>query len=208
MLKWVSVLCAGVLAAPLVTGASTPATAQGGGTIVGEVKFSGTPPAPKVTKVNKDNQVCGDEKRSEEVIVGANKGLQNAVVSVVGAKGPAPKPAQKPHPPILLGGETKYTLQRVVDLCDGWFPRGRNPELTLTAYKELQEIAARKGRDMKTISVSVFAAPPDEARLDQFRQAGATRAVLLLPPEGRDTVLPLLRHMASPQPEPKEQSLS
>ena len=45
---------------------------------------------------------------------------------------------------------------------------------------------------MKTISVSIFAAPPDEAKLDQFRQAGATRALLLLPPEGRDTVLPLL----------------
>src|SRR5438093_12936925 len=95
MLKWVSVLCAEVLAIALITGASTPVTAQGGGSIVGEVKFSGTPPAPKMTKVNKDNQVCGDEKRSEDVIVGANKGLQNAVVSVVGAKGPAPKPAQK-----------------------------------------------------------------------------------------------------------------
>jgi probable F420-dependent oxidoreductase len=103
-----------------------------------------------------------------------------------------PKPAQKPHPPILLGGESTYTLQRVVDLCDGWFPRGRNPEVTLNAYKELRELAARKGRDMKTISVSIFAAPPDEAKLDQFRQAGATRALLLLPPEGRDTVLPLL----------------
>jgi len=95
MLKWVSVLCVEVLAVALITGASTPVTAQGGGSIVGEVKFSGTPPAPKVTKVNKDNQVCGDEKRSEDVIVGPNKGLQNAVVSVVGAKGPAPKPAQK-----------------------------------------------------------------------------------------------------------------
>src|SRR5947208_3345797 len=36
-----------------------------------------------------------------------------------------PKPAQTPHPPILLGGESGYTLQRVVDFCDGWFPRGR-----------------------------------------------------------------------------------
>ena len=36
-----------------------------------------------------------------------------------------PKPAQKPHPPVLLGGESGYTLQRVVDFCEGWFPRGR-----------------------------------------------------------------------------------
>src|SRR5919204_641333 len=83
-----------------------------------------------------------------------------------------PKPAQKPHPPILLGGESSYTLQRVVDLCDGWYPRGRNPELVVSAHRELKELAARKGRDMKTISVSVFAAPPDEAKLEQFRQIG------------------------------------
>ena len=44
-----------------------------------------------------------------------------------------PKPAQKPHPPVLLGGESGYTLQRVVDFCDGWFPRGRNHEVVMTA---------------------------------------------------------------------------
>ena len=107
-----------------------------------------------------------------------------------------PKPAQKPNPPILLGGETKYTLQRVVDFCDGWFPRGRNPEMLLAAWNELREIAAKKGRDMKTISVSIFAAPPDQAKLDDFRKAGATRSLLLLPPEGRDVVLPLLDQWA------------
>ena len=35
-----------------------------------------------------------------------------------------PKPVQKPHPPILLGGETVHTLRRVMDFCSGWFPRG------------------------------------------------------------------------------------
>src|ERR1051325_7129546 len=41
-----------------------------------------------------------------------------------------PKPVQKPHPPIILGGETDYTLRRVVEYCDGWFPRpGRGAEI-------------------------------------------------------------------------------
>ena len=93
--KSVLVLCALALALTLVGGASTPVAAQGGGSIVGEVKFGGTPPAPKVVKVNKDNQACGDEKKSEALVVGPDKGIQWAVVSVVGAKGPAPKPAQK-----------------------------------------------------------------------------------------------------------------
>ena len=96
MRQWVSVLCSLALVVTLIGGASTQVTAQGGGSIVGEVKFAGTPPTPKVVKVNKDNQACGDEKKSEELLVGPDKGIRWAVVSVVGAKGPAPKPAQKP----------------------------------------------------------------------------------------------------------------
>ncbi len=107
-----------------------------------------------------------------------------------------PKPAQKPNPPVLLGGESGYTLQRVVDLCDGWFPRARNHDAVMNAFKDLRARAAKAGRDMKTISVSVFGAGPDEARLDAYREAGFTRALLRLPPEGRDVVLPLVDQWA------------
>jgi probable F420-dependent oxidoreductase len=108
-----------------------------------------------------------------------------------------PKPAQKPHPPVLLGGESGYTLQRIVDFCDGWFPRARNHEALMTAFKDLKARAARAGRDMKTISVSVFGmADADEAKLDAYREAGFTRVLLRLPPEGRDVVLPLLDQWA------------
>jgi probable F420-dependent oxidoreductase len=103
-----------------------------------------------------------------------------------------PKPAQKPHPPVLLGGESAHTLQRVVDFCDGWFPRGRAAEIILPALKDLRERAAKAGRDMKTISTSVFGAKPDELTVESYAAAGITRAILRLPPEGRETVLPLL----------------
>jgi plastocyanin len=96
MRQWATVLCALALVAAFLGGTSIQVAAQGGGSIVGEVKFSGTPPAPKVVKVNKDNQACGDEKKSEELVVGANKGIKNAVVSLVGATGAPAKPAQKP----------------------------------------------------------------------------------------------------------------
>jgi hypothetical protein len=45
---------------------------------------------------------------------------------------------------------------------------------------------------MKTISVNVFGAVPDEAVLDSYRKAGITRAMFRLPSEPRDTILPLL----------------
>ncbi len=103
-----------------------------------------------------------------------------------------PKPVQKPGPPVLLGGESGHTLQRVVDFCEGWFPRGRAAEKILPGLEDLKGRAAKAGRDMKTISVNVFGAVPDEAVLDSYRKAGITRVMFRLPSEPRDTILPLL----------------
>lgn len=99
------------LLALLLFGLEPRAGAQGGGTVVGEVKYQGTPPAPGMLKVTKDTEVCGKEKTSLELVVGPDKGIQWAVVSVAGAKGSPPKPAKKPaldqkgcefHPHVLL----------------------------------------------------------------------------------------------------------
>ena len=103
-----------------------------------------------------------------------------------------PKPLQQPHPPIFLGGETSYTLQRVVDHCDGWLPRSRRPELILQGIGELRERAAKAGRDMKTISVTASGAPGDAKLVDSYREAGCDRCIFSLPSAERDTVLPLL----------------
>jgi hypothetical protein len=65
-----------------------PAGAQGGGTIEASVTYAGAPVIEKL-KVNKDTEKCGTEAVIEKVVVGGNKGLANAVVSVPGAKGPA-----------------------------------------------------------------------------------------------------------------------
>jgi probable F420-dependent oxidoreductase len=107
-----------------------------------------------------------------------------------------PKPVQKPGPPVLLGGESGHTLQRVVDFCDGWFPRGRAADKILPGLEDLKVRAAKAGRDMKTISVNVFGAVPDEAVLDTYRKAGVTRAMLRLPSETRETILPMLDKLA------------
>src|SRR6266446_5225046 len=108
-----------------------------------------------------------------------------------------PKPVQKPHPPILLGGESGHTLQRVVDFCDGWFPRGRAGDDTIVrGLADLRARAARAGRDMTTLSVSVFGAKPDPAVLERYAAAGVTRVLFGLPSAGRDTVLPLLDQYA------------
>jgi hypothetical protein len=77
-------------AVALVSGAAmwlaATAGAQGGGTIEADVKYNGAPQVEKL-KVNKDTEKCGTEATIEKVVVGGNKGLANAVVSVPGAKG-------------------------------------------------------------------------------------------------------------------------
>jgi probable F420-dependent oxidoreductase len=108
-----------------------------------------------------------------------------------------PKPIQKPHPPVVFGGESGYTLQRIVDIGDGWFPRGRaGADAVLKGFADLKARAAKAGRDMKTISVSVFAAKPDAADLARLAEGGVTRAIFLLPSESREKVLPLLDQYA------------
>ena len=104
-----------------------------------------------------------------------------------------PKPVQKPHPPIYFGGESGYTLQRIVEIGDGWFPRGRaGAEAVLKGMADLNARAAKAGRDAKTLAVSVFAAKPDAADAAKLAEGGVTRAIFLLPSEGRDKILPLL----------------
>jgi probable F420-dependent oxidoreductase len=103
-----------------------------------------------------------------------------------------PKPLQKPHPPIILGGETDYTLRRVVEYCDGWFPRpGRGYEIR-EQLAQLNRLAEEKGRDPKTLSTSVFRASPDKATLREYAEAGIDRAVLEIPDESPGEILRVL----------------
>jgi probable F420-dependent oxidoreductase len=103
-----------------------------------------------------------------------------------------PKPAQTPHPPILLGGETDYTLRRVVDYCDGWLPRARHGFDAAENMKRLKTFADNAGRDMASLSVSVFGAPADRDTLTGFEEAGIHRVLLPLPSATRDEILPVL----------------
>jgi alkanesulfonate monooxygenase SsuD/methylene tetrahydromethanopterin reductase-like flavin-dependent oxidoreductase (luciferase family) len=108
-----------------------------------------------------------------------------------------PKPVQKPHPPILLGGETKHTLRRVMEFCDGWFPRGRGFGDPAAEMDRLRSFAEEAGRDIKTVSTTLFGAEPDAGYLEKCKAAGVDRALFALPPEGRDAVLPVIDRYAA-----------
>ncbi|HJQ23341.1 MAG TPA: LLM class F420-dependent oxidoreductase [Blastocatellia bacterium] len=103
-----------------------------------------------------------------------------------------PKPAQKPHPPILMGGFAKKTFDYVAEFCDGWMPIGYRLEGLTEKITELRRRAADAGRDPQTISVTIFGAKPEREALDQLEAAGVERAIFMLPPADRDTVMPLV----------------
>ena len=103
-----------------------------------------------------------------------------------------PKPVQSPHPPVLLGGETDYTLRRIVEYCDGWLPRARHGFDAAENIARLKSFADAAGRDMTTLSVSIFGAAPRDEILAGYQQAGIDRAILPLPSADRDRVLSIL----------------
>jgi probable F420-dependent oxidoreductase len=103
-----------------------------------------------------------------------------------------PKPAQKPHPPILLGGETDYTLKRVAEFGDGWFPRVKPGFVAKEQVARLRRIAEAAKRDPADLTITAFRAPTDKAALDAYREAGIDRALFDVPDKSRDEVLPLL----------------
>jgi probable F420-dependent oxidoreductase len=107
-----------------------------------------------------------------------------------------PKPLQRPHPPILLGGSSDYTLKRVVEFCDGWLPIARGPFNAKEAVARLRRAAEAAGRNFSTLSLSAFGAPADQATLAQYREAGIQRALLWIPDKTRDQILDILDQYA------------
>ena len=107
-----------------------------------------------------------------------------------------PKPKQRPHPPIHLGGHGPKAIDRVVRYCDGWMPIAPLAGDMTAAATQLREAAGKAGRDPKTIELSAFWAPADAGILDEYRKAGVARAIFALPPAPRDEVLPLLDQYA------------
>jgi len=107
-----------------------------------------------------------------------------------------PKPAQKPHPPIYLGGHGRKALERVVRYCDGWMPIPARATDLKNDIAELRALAEQAGRDPDSLTVSLYGTAPDAKALEEYAQAGAHRALFGLPSAGADTVLPLLDRYA------------
>jgi probable F420-dependent oxidoreductase len=93
-----------------------------------------------------------------------------------------PKPVQKPHPPVLVGGVGDKVLDRVVAYGDEWIPnRVKGPDELGVRIDELQRRAEAAGRDR--IPVTVFGARPEQRVLERLKAVGVTRSLFYLRPD-------------------------
>jgi len=103
-----------------------------------------------------------------------------------------PKPVQKPHPPVLMGGDGPTTFDRVIEYCDGWMPIGVRATGLIEKIAELRRRAEEAGRDPRGISITIFGSKPDRSVIDEYEATGVERVTFMVPPAERDVVLPLL----------------
>ena len=107
-----------------------------------------------------------------------------------------PKPAQHPHPPVILGGDAgPRTAADIAEFCDGWMPIGGRHGLE-TGLSEIRKACEERGRDPESVHLGVFGAKPDRASLESLAELGVKRAALSLPQGGRDEVLSALDRYA------------
>jgi probable F420-dependent oxidoreductase len=92
-----------------------------------------------------------------------------------------PKPAQRPHPPVLVGGNGPTVLDRVLRVGDAWFPNYGFDDL-------LERIEELRSRAERPIGVMVMGVPAKAAVLDELQRAGVQRVVRWIPSAGRGPV--------------------
>jgi len=110
-----------------------------------------------------------------------------------------PKPVQKPHPPVIIGGVYPYAARRAVRYGDGWMPLAGRPAQYGDVFDyvpKFREMLKEAGRDPETFPVSLFSSVDDLDRLKRYRDMGIVRSVVSLPAAGEDVVLPILDRWA------------
>jgi probable F420-dependent oxidoreductase len=109
-----------------------------------------------------------------------------------------PKPVQKPHPPILIGGAFPYSARRAIRYGNGWMPQAtaKEPTPLTELIPRFRQMAGEAGRDPAAMQIVMGAQPPDEALIETYRKLNVDIVYPSLPSEKEDTILPMLDRWA------------
>lgn len=110
-----------------------------------------------------------------------------------------PKPVQKPHPPVLVGGAFPYGARRAIAFGDGWMPHvSRTHYGDVTEFlPRFRQMVAEAGREPDSLPVTAWGAQEDGDMLKRFRDLGIVRTNVSLPSEKEDAILPVLDRWAA-----------
>ena len=109
-----------------------------------------------------------------------------------------PKPVQKPHPPILVGGAFPYAARRAAAYGDGWIPlAGRGGGDVTEHLSEFRQMVAARGRNPADVPISLFQMTENVDNLKRYRDMGVDRVVVSLDSVGTDAILPVLDRWAA-----------
>ncbi len=105
-----------------------------------------------------------------------------------------PKPVQRPHPPILIGGAFPYSARRAIRYGDGWMPQVTegNPTPLTELIPRFRQLTAEAGRDPDAMDISIGGQAPDADLIKQYNDLNVTRVSTSLPSEKADKILPIL----------------
>jgi probable F420-dependent oxidoreductase len=109
-----------------------------------------------------------------------------------------PKPVQKPHPPILIGGAFPYSARRAVRYGDGWMPQTTNADKApLTeVIPRFRQMVAEAGRDPAAMQIVIGAQPPDLALIERYQAVDVDMVYPSLESAKADVILPILDRWA------------
>ena len=109
-----------------------------------------------------------------------------------------PKPVQKPHPPIIVGGAFPYSARRAIRYGDGWIPQA-----VRSAYKEIgdlipefRKMATEAGRDPATIAITVWFPRRDVDLMKRYADMGVERVVFDLESEPAEKIMTVVDEIA------------
>jgi probable F420-dependent oxidoreductase len=112
-----------------------------------------------------------------------------------------PKPVQKPHPPVIVGGAFPYSARRAIRYGDGWIPqaaRGGYSEIA-DMIPRFREMATEAGRDPKSIEITVWFPKQDLDLMKRYEDLGVARVVFNLDSDKSDKVMPVIDSLAGLQ---------
>jgi probable F420-dependent oxidoreductase len=110
-----------------------------------------------------------------------------------------PKPVQKPHPPVIVGGAFPFAAKRAIAYGDGWIPHKARPQYGDVAdfLPEFRRMAQEAGRDPASIPITIWGATEDAGLLRRYQDLGVSRVVVSLPSKPADVLLPRLDRWAA-----------